>query len=92
MSMPLLVRVMWPLTPPPPLLSLSLSLSVSFYLSLSLAARIITRSDYQVRSADILKQLKWDNLSVRRYKHKAICIYKTMNSKLHQINLENCLK
>ena len=45
------------------------------------AARIITRSDYEVRSADILEQLKWDNLSVRRYKHKAMCMYKIMNDK-----------
>ena len=45
------------------------------------AARIITRSNYDVRSVDILKQLKWDNLSQRRFEHKATIMYNIMNGK-----------
>ena len=37
--------------------------------------------DYEVRLADILEKLKWDNLSVRRYEHKAISVYKIVNDK-----------
>ena len=35
----------------------------------------------EVHSADILEQLKWDNLSVRRYDNKAISVYKILKDK-----------
>lgn len=44
------------------------------------AARVITQSDYDVRSVDILKKLKWDNLEERRFKHKACAMYKVLNN------------
>ena len=43
------------------------------------AARIITRSNYDVRSVDILKQLEWDTLSQGRFKPKATAMYNIMN-------------
>ena len=45
------------------------------------AARVITSSNYDIRSVDILKRLNWDNLSIRRYKHKAITMFKIMHGK-----------
>lgn len=44
------------------------------------AARIITRSGYDVRSKDILENLGWENLKTRRIKHKATVMFKTMNA------------
>ena len=35
----------------------------------------------EVHSSNILEQLKWDNLSVRRYEHKAISVYKILKDK-----------
>ena len=71
--------------------SLSLFLSLSLSLSLSLtarlqklqnrAARIITREGYDERSADIRKELGWDDLETSRKKHLAILMYKIMNNK-----------
>lgn len=43
------------------------------------AARAITRSNYDIRSKDILKDLNWSTLNIRRKKQKAILMYKTMN-------------
>ena len=45
------------------------------------AARVITSFNYDIRSVDILKRLNWDNLSIRRYKHKAITMFKIMHGK-----------
>ena len=43
------------------------------------AARIITRSDYTVRSADLLKELSWQTLSQKRISSKATMMYKILN-------------
>ena len=43
------------------------------------AARIITFQNYDARSADILKSLRWDNLALRREKHLALMMYDTIN-------------
>ena len=45
------------------------------------AARIITQSSYDIRSHDILRQLKWEPIGQRRTKHKAIMMFKIMNDK-----------
>ena len=45
------------------------------------AARIITRKGNDVRSADISKELRWDDLKTIRKKHLAIVIYKVVNNK-----------
>ena len=45
------------------------------------AARIITRKGYDVRSADISKELRWDDLETIRKKHLAIVMYKVVNNK-----------
>ena len=39
------------------------------------AARVITRSSYDISSNLLLDQLKWNNLSVNRQKQKAILMY-----------------
>ena len=44
------------------------------------AARVITQQGYDVRSNDLRKELGWDTLEQRRYKHKAIMMHKTLNS------------
>ena len=43
------------------------------------AARVITNSSYEVSSSILLEKLHWDNLSLRRKKHKSILMYKTIN-------------
>ena len=43
------------------------------------AARIITRSDSIVRSATLLNQLNWQNLSEKRIGSKATLMYKVLN-------------
>ena len=45
------------------------------------AARIITQSSYEIRSQDILNDLKWDNLSVTRSKHLMIMMHNIMHGK-----------
>ena len=45
------------------------------------AARVITKSDYSIRSVEVLRQLQWDNLELRRFKHMAIQMYKIFNHK-----------
>ena len=44
------------------------------------AARIITRSSHDVRSADILKDLNWANLEQRRFKLKVMVKYTIKNN------------
>ena len=48
------------------------------------AARVITRSSYDISSNLLLNQLKWNNLSVNRLKQKAILMYKTLNGQTPQ--------
>ena len=43
------------------------------------AARVITKSSYNVSSSILIEKLHWDNLSLRREKHKSILMYKTIN-------------
>ena len=43
------------------------------------AARIITRSGYEIRSKDILTKLKWNDLESRRVQQKATLMYQTVN-------------
>ena len=43
------------------------------------AARIIMQSSYDIRSRDILQQLKWEPLDISRTKHKAIMMFKILN-------------
>ena len=43
------------------------------------AARVITKSSYDASSSILLEKLHWDNLSLRRKKHKSILMYKTIN-------------
>ena len=43
------------------------------------AARIITRSSWEVRSKDILANLEWETLENRRYKLKKKFMFKVMN-------------
>ena len=43
------------------------------------AARIITVQGYDVRSAQIRKQLNWENLASRRQKHLSHLIYDAIN-------------
>ena len=43
------------------------------------AARVITSSNYEIRSSDILKRLNWENLETRRSKQLAVLMYKIMN-------------
>jgi hypothetical protein len=45
----------------------------------NMAARVITKSSYDVSSSILLEKLHWDNLSLRRKKHKSILMYKTIN-------------
>ena len=45
------------------------------------AARIITQSDWETRSVDILKMPQWDTLGVRRHQHSAIVMHKIIHNK-----------
>ncbi len=42
------------------------------------AARIITGASYEIRSADVLQSLAWDNLEIRRRTTKAILMFKVL--------------
>jgi hypothetical protein len=44
------------------------------------AARIITESDYSIRSSDILTSLNWTNLETRRTQQFKTFMYKTVNN------------
>ena len=46
------------------------------------AARVITFQGYDIRSADILKQLNWEELALRRDKHLSLLMYNTINHKV----------
>ena len=43
------------------------------------AARIVTFQGYDVRSADLLKYLNWDNLALKRDKQLNLLMYDTFN-------------
>ena len=53
--------------------------------------RIITFSDYNTRSADILQDLRWDTLEQRRSKQLAISVFKSLNN-LYPESLKNVFK
>ena len=42
------------------------------------AARVITQSPFETSSNLLLAMLKWEKLSLRRKKHKALIMYKTL--------------
>jgi len=66
------------------------------------AARVITKTNYETPSTQILNDLRWDTLAVRREKQKAMLMYKTISksapvylqelfsAKHNQRNLRNC--
>ena len=55
------------------------------------AGRIITFSDYNTRSADILQHLRWDTLEQRRSKQLAISVFKSLNN-FYPESLKNMFK
>ena len=55
------------------------------------AGRIITFSDYNRRSTDILQDLRWDPLEQRRSKQLAISVFKSLNN-LYPESLKNVFK
>ena len=55
------------------------------------AGRIITFSDYNTRSADILQDLGWDTLEQRRSKQLAISVFKSL-SNFYPESLKNVFK
>ena len=55
------------------------------------AGRIITFSDYNTRSADILQHLRWDTLEQRRSKQLATSVFKFLNN-LYPESLKNIFK
>ena len=55
------------------------------------AGRIITFSDYNTRSADILQDLGWDTLEQRRSKQLARSVFKSLNN-LYPESLKNVFK
>ena len=55
------------------------------------AGRIITFSDYNTRSADILQDLGWDSVAQRRTKQLAISVFKSLHN-LYPEGLKNMLK
>jgi hypothetical protein len=44
------------------------------------AARIIAGASYEIRSADVLRTLDWDNLETRWYLTKATFLYKVLSN------------
>ena len=48
------------------------------------AARIITKSDYDIRSTDILRDLGWENLESRRYDLKKRLVIRVMKGEAPQ--------
>ena len=44
------------------------------------AARIITKSSYEIRSAAILEIPGWDNLAISRFEHKVTMMFKVLNN------------
>ena len=55
------------------------------------AGRIITFSDYNTRSAEILQDLRWDTVEQRRSKQLAISVFKSLNN-LCPESLKNMFK
>ena len=55
------------------------------------AGRIVTFSDYNTRSADILQDLGWDSLAQRRSKQLAISVFKSLHN-LYPEGLKNMFK
>ena len=45
------------------------------------AARVITRSSYDISSCSLLDELKWETLSSNRLKQKAILMFNTLNKR-----------
>ena len=43
------------------------------------AARVITRSSYDISSSSLLEELNWESLSTKRLKQKAILMFNTIN-------------
>ncbi|CAH3150410.1 unnamed protein product, partial [Pocillopora meandrina] len=48
--------------------------------------RVITGSSYDVRSTDVLNNLKWKTLETRRFHTKATLVYKIFND----LSAPNC--
>ena len=48
------------------------------------AARVITRSTYDISSSYLLDELQWNPLSIERQKKKAIVMFKTLNGQTPQ--------
>ena len=55
------------------------------------AGRVITFSDYNIRSADILQDVGWDTLEHRRSKQLPISVFKSLNN-LYPESLKNEFK
>ena len=53
----------------------------------NLAASVITRECYEVRSNNILQRLGWNSLTQRRFQHKATIMFKILDN-----NGPRCLK
>ena len=45
------------------------------------AARVITRSSYDISSSSLLEELNWESLSTKRLKQKAILMFNTLNKR-----------
>ena len=58
---------------------LSDQLSEKLQKSQNRAARVILKANYGTTSSLLLNILKWDNLVIRRKKHKAIMMFKSLN-------------
>ena len=56
------------------------------------AGRIITFSDYNTRSADILQDLGWDTLEQRRSKQLAVSVFKYLNNLYPEERVETSLQ
>ena len=56
------------------------------------AGRIITFSDYNTRSADILQDLGWDTLEQRRSKQLAVSVFKYLNNLYPEERVETNLQ
>ena len=55
------------------------------------AARIIVGASYEIRSADVLQSLAWDNLETRRRTTKAILMFKVLKDYIGPTILDNTL-
>ena len=48
------------------------------------AARVITRSTYDISSSYLLNELQWNSLSIEHQNQKAVVIFKTLNGQTPQ--------